>query len=210
MAYYNQPDPNADPFAEGPFNFGDSQGFSFDTAAAQAARQAAEPNIIGGQVFGPRKQGGKQGWKYPMTGKPVVDPTTDPTTPPKSVLPPAAEPAAAWDFWGNVTTLLGDEVTPEQIGMLQELWAQDPKWKAPSGAKAKRLWGIASTLKNLGYGDQLGEVVNALFQMGYSQPAFSLSMFNSLLKPYGLGSSSSSAASSGTSGDVDIAGLLGM
>lgn len=131
---------------------------------------------------------------YPQPGKPPSIP--------EPAEPPVATPA--YDFWGAVTALIGGEdgVADTDIAMLKELWEQDPKWKAPTTAKAKRLIGIATTLKKLGYEDQLGDVLGALFDMGYSQPAFSLSMFNRLLQPYGLGVNTGGSSSKASSSDT--------
>lgn len=113
----------------------------------------------------------------------------------KESTPSIAEPAfpdttqkPAYDFWGNLKTLIGgdDGVSDEELGYLRELFEADPKWKPPASAKAQRLMKMAQTFKTLGYDSDLMSIVGALFDMGYSQPAFSLSLFNRLLAPYGL------------------------
>jgi hypothetical protein len=167
---------------------------------------AGRPKFGGGQPGDPIAPGGaenswpgyypgqagqeKAKWLYdPMTGKLIGGGTgADPVT----GVTPGTTPTtkAAYDFWASMGDLLIDpngDISQEDVDMLRSAWEEDPKWKPPTGASAQRLMKTAKVLKTMGYEDQLGEVVGKLLDMGYSQPKWSLSLFNSLLSPYGLG-----------------------
>lgn len=136
------------------------------------------------------RAGGRYGqdWKFdPITGKPIA--TDDGTS--SVTVPTTPTATGAFDFWGSMRELMDDPTDPmadETWQGLMDVYAQDPKWKAPTTQTAQRLIKTAQVFKQMGYDNEtLMPLITKAFDLGYNAPRWNLSLFNRLLGNYGLG-----------------------
>lgn len=166
------------------------------SAAPGPTRTGADPlaSLLGGAGRAPSAGGAATGANF--NGAAAMGDTAQPTSAAAGEeFTPDQYPTASggYDFWKTMRELMedaDDKYTDDEWTGITGAWASDPKWKPPTSAAAQRLLNIAKMFKTLGFeAEQYAPLVQKALEMGFRQPKFQLSMFNSLLQPYGLGTS---------------------